>query len=453
MTGPAIVWFRDDLRLGDHPALRAAIDRRAPLVLLYLLDDESDEVRPNGAAARWWVHHSLTSLGADIAARGGELVLRRGPAEEEVPRLVRETGADAVYWNRRYTKGREIDARLMESLRADGVEVSSFAANLLFEPWTVQTGQGEPFKVFTPFWREASQHDVRDPLPAPRSLETVSAASDDLASWELLPTAPDWTEGLRDTWTVGERGAHRALENFVAHTLEDYHDRDHMALDATSHLSPRLARGELSPFQVWHRLHAEMTPDARKDAPKFLREIGWREFNWQILFHNPDLATVNYRRDFDAFEWEEHPESELDAWRQGRTGVPLVDAGMRELWRTGYMHNRVRLVTASFLIKNLRADWRIGERWFWDCLVDADEANNPGNWQWVAGSGADAAPYFRVFNPLLQADKFDKRREYVRRWVPEVDEPEYPEPMVDLSESRRRALDAYQRMQEKVGRR
>ena len=436
----AIVWFRDDLRLADHPALRAGVDRGGPLVLLYVLDEQSPGIRPLGGATRWWLHHSLAAHAARIAALGGRLVLRRGPAESVLPALIAETGADAVFWNRRYGPGREVDARLKTRLRADGVEVASFAANLLVEPGEVTTGAGEPYRVFTPFWRAARERPMRDPLPAPRELPTgPPAASDELDSWGLLPTRPDWSEGLRATWEPGEASAHRRLDEFAAGGLADYHRRDEPAV-GTSGLSPHLRFGEISPVQIWHRLHGALSPEARRNVPKFLSELGWREFHWSILFAQPDLATRNHRPAYDAFPWSWDRGPELEAWQRGRTGIPLVDAGMRELWHTGTMHNRVRMVVSSFLVKNLLRHWRLGEEWFWDTLVDADEANNPGNWQWVAGSGADAAPYFRVFNPELQAAKFDPSGAYVRRWVPDD---ELLAPIVDLAESRREALEAY----------
>lgn len=445
MTRPAIAWLRDDLRIADNPALRAAVDRGGPVVVLYVLDEQSPGIRPLGGATRWWLHHSLAALGAELEERGARLALRRGAAEEVVPAVVRETAAEAVFWNRRYGASREVDGRLKDRLRADGVEVASFAANLLVEPWTVTTEQGTPFQVFTPFWRAAQQRPIRDPVPAPRSIKGPrQVGSDDLDGWDLLPTRPDWAGGLRERWEPGEHAARRELERFARDGLADYHERDLPAQDATSHLSPRLRFGELSPVQVWHRLHGELTPAARRNAGRFLSELGWREFDWSILYRHTGLAQHNYRPEFDAFPWEPPREAELAAWRRGRTGIPLVDAGMRELWATGYLHNRVRMVVASFLVKNLLIDWRIGEQWFWDTLVDADEANNPANWQWVAGSGADAAPYFRVFNPALQAEKFDQHREYIRRWVPEIDTEEYPEPIVDLRQSRADALAAFE---------
>lgn len=448
--GPSVVWLRNDLRLADNPALSAAAALGRPVVVLYLLDDVSPGIRPLGAASRWWLHHSLRSLDAALHDLGGALTLRRGPAEQVLPALVTELDAGAVFWNRRYGASRDIDARLKHHLRDDGREVQSFHANLLVEPWTVTTGDGNLFRVFTPFWKAARELPVRGPLPVPQ-FEVATAASDELDGWGLLPTHPDWAAGLREAWTPGETAAQQALEDFVDHNLADYHRRDEPSVAATSHLSPRLAFGELSPFQVWERLHGAMSPEARRNVPKYLSEVGWREFNWNILFHHPELAERNYRAAFDAFPWADPDPEELAAWRGGRTGIPLVDAGMRELWHTGYMHNRVRMVVASFLVKNLLVDWRVGEKWFWDTLVDADEASNPGNWQWVAGSGADAAPYFRVFNPVLQASKFDAEERYVRRWVPELGTEDYPAPIVDLAETRRGALEAYETVRRAAG--
>ena len=440
MSGPSIVWFRDDLRLGDHPALTAAVERGGPVVLLYVLDEESAGIRPFGGATRWWLHHSLDALARDVDARGGRLVLRSGAAEEVLPELVRETGAEAVFWNRRYGASREIDARLKSRLRDDGLAVDSFAANLLVEPWEVQNGGGEPYRVFTPFWRTARERPWRTPLPAPDDLPGgPDLHGDDLDAWGLLPTRPDWAGGLRETWEPGERSAHERLERFATDGLEEYGERDDLSTESSG-LSPHLRFGEVSPAQLVERLRGDLSPAARRHVAKFESELGWREFNWSTLYAQPDLATRNHRSAFDAFPWSWDRGPEVEAWQQGRTGIPLVDAGMRELWHTGTMHNRVRMVVASFLVKNLLRHWRIGEEWFWDTLVDADEANNAANWQWVAGSGADAAPYFRVFNPELQAKKFDPRGTYMRRWVPDD---ELLAPIVDLAESRRAALDAY----------
>lgn len=438
MTSPSLVWFRDDLRLADNPALRAAIDRGEPVLALYVLDEESPGVRPLGGAARWWLHHSLASLGERLRERGGALVLRRGAAARVVRELVSEVDAGAVFWNRRYGGAeREIDASLKTSLRADGIETVSFAGSLLHEPWTVTTGSGTHYSVYTPFWRACLALPApRAPFPEPRSIPGVgdAPASDDLDDWGLLPTRPDWAGGLRETWEPGEPAARRRLRGFLDEDLQDYdRARDEPAAGATSLLSPHLRWGEISPFTVWHEAVGVA------GAGGFLSELGWREFAWHTLYHSPDLATENLRPEFDAFPWPPLDPAHLDAWQHGETGVPLVDAGMRELWHTGYMHNRVRMVVASFLVKNLLIDWRLGEEWFWDTLVDADEANNPFNWQWVAGSGADAAPYFRVFNPELQAKKFDPQNLYISRWA--ADAP--TEPIVDLGETRKAALAAY----------
>ncbi len=444
MTSPptTIVWLRDDLRLADNPALTAAVERGGRVVVLYVLDEVSRGVRALGAASKWWLHHSLSALGAALAESGGSLTIREGNAAGVLAKVIDETGANAVYWNRRYGAARETDALIKATLRDRSLEVRSFHASLLFEPWTVTTAEGNPYRVFTPFWRTCRERGVeRVPLEAPMSVRGVELPSDTLA---LLPTRPDWAAGLRARWVPGEASAHERLEGFANHSLQNYHRRDEPAVEATSGLSPHLRFGEISPLQVWHRIeNGALDAPARANAAKFLSELGWREFNWNILYHQPELATRNFRPDFDRFPWRPMTKdavADLAAWQQGRTGIPLVDAGMRELWHTGTMHNRVRMVAASFLVKNLLIDWRLGEQWFWDTLVDADEASNPANWQWVAGSGADAAPYFRVFNPVLQADKFDADGEYRAHWLRA---PGYPEPIVDLAQSRRDALAAY----------
>lgn len=438
MASPSIVWFRDDLRLADNPALRAALDRGEPVIALFVLDEESEGIRPLGGAARWWLHHSLASLARRLGEKGTVLLLRRGAADRIVREVVTDAGAGAVFWNRRYGGAeRAVDAGIKSALRDDGVTVASFAGSLLHEPWTVKTGSGTHYSVFTPFWRACRALPApRAPLPEPREIPGVQRppASDALDAWELLPTAPDWAGGLRERWEPGEPAARRRLKEFLEEELPHYdRTRDEPSAGATSLMSPRLRWGEVSPFTIWHE---SVGVDG---AGRFLSELGWREFAWHTLYHFPDLATKNLRGEFDAFPWPPLDPSRLDAWEHGETGIPLVDAGMRELWHTGYMHNRVRMVTASFLIKNLLIDWRLGEDWFWDTLVDADEANNPFNWQWVAGSGADAAPYFRVFNPELQAKKFDPQGTYIAQWA--ADAP--TEPIVDLGETRKAALAAY----------
>jgi deoxyribodipyrimidine photo-lyase len=455
-AAPSIVWFRDDLRLGDHPALHAAVDRGEPVVAVYVLDEESPGIRPLGGAAKWWLHHSLDSLAGDLRDLGVQLVLRRGAAGRVIRSLVDEAGAGAVFWNRRYGGAeREVDTDLKSALTDAGLEVQSFAGSLLFEPWTIRTGSDTPFSVFTPFWKAClAAPEPRHPLPAPSAgdLDGVGGphgrggpASDHLDDWALLPTDPDWAGGLRETWKPGEAAAHERLREFLRDDLGDYATgRDRLDRQVTSRLSPRLRWGELSPHQVWHATRASAA--GTEGARKFLSEVGWREFAWHILFHFPDLATKSWRSEFDAFPWPRLTPSALTAWERGRTGVPVVDAAMRELWHSGVVHNRARMITASFLTKNLLIDWRRGEQWFWDTLVDADHANNPFGWQWVAGSGADAAPYFRIFNPELQREKFDPDGAYVGRWVPEYGTDDYPEPIVDLKATRDAALAAYEQV-------
>lgn len=444
--------MRDDLRVADNPALSAAIDRGSSVVALFVLDEESPGVRPLGGASKWWLHESLQSLEGSLAELGVPLALRRGPAGSIVPDVVGESQASAIFWNRRYGAAEiAVDTRLKKRLRSESIHIESFQASLLFEPWTIRTGQGTPYSVFTPFWRACrSNNEPRPPLPQPGhgvgSAHTASFES--LAQWKLQPTNPDWATGLRKTWKPGEAAAWERMQSFLTEDVGDYADgRDAPAQEVTSGLSPHLRWGELSAHQVWHevsRMRASLRPSASEGATRFLAEIGWREFAWHVLFHFPNLATCNWRAGFDSFPWQEPDPQELAAWQRGRTGYPLVDAGMRELWHTGTMHNRVRMVSASFLTKNLLIDWRVGEEWFWDTLVDADAASNPFNWQWVAGSGADASPYFRVFNPELQAKKFDPLGTYIRRHIPEWGSEVYPQPIVDLAKSRLAALAAHQ---------
>jgi deoxyribodipyrimidine photo-lyase len=410
--------------------------------VLYVLDDESPEIRPIGAASRWWLHQSLHQLQHDLAALGGSLILRRGAARDVLPAVVAEVGATSVHWNRRYGSARAIDTELKVSLP----DAHSYTGSLLHDPWSVTTGAGTPFKVFTPFWKSIlAGPEPRQPLVAPASVAGVEAASDSLDSWNLLPER-SWANDFPDQWTPGEKGAHERLERFLATGLALYHRRDEPGIESTSGLSPHFRFGEISPYQVWHAVESVVTPETRANASRFLSEVGWREFSYHQLFHNTDIHRRNLRAEFDEFPWEKPNAAHLSAWKKGTTGIELVDAGMRELWKIGTMHNRVRMVAASFLIKNLGIDWRIGEAWFWNTLVDADEASNPASWQWVAGSGYDAAPYFRVFNPELQAAKFDPDCLYRARWIEEYNTPLYPEPIVSLSETRARALADYSTM-------
>jgi deoxyribodipyrimidine photo-lyase len=451
-AAPTIVWFRDDLRLADNPALHAAVELDAPILCLFVLDD-SEELRPLGGASRWWLHHSLQALGDDIRGLGGTLLLRSGSAATIVPELAHAIGAGAVLWNRRYGAAeREIDAGIKSGLKEAGLDARSFAANLLAEPWEIVTGQGQPYSVFTPFWKASLQRHAanppRHPLPAPTALTAMTdpPSGDELGSWNLLPTKPDWAAGLREQWTPGEAGADARLAEFLDDGVTGYaEDRDFPAQPSTSGLSPHLRFGEISSPQIWHAAR-----DGRRhlgdDGATFLKELGWRDFAYHCLFAFPDLATRNWRQAFDRFPWPDVDQDAFDAWTAGKTGIPLVDAGMRELWATGTMHNRIRMVTASFLTKNLLIHWKLGEDWFWDTLVDADPASNPFNWQWVAGSGFDASPYFRIFNPERQRERFDADDAYIKRWVPEFGTPDYPEPIVDLGETRQAALAAYEQV-------
>lgn len=462
---PSIVWFREDRRLGDHPALHAAISRGGPLVLLYI--DETDQGRRSGPARNVWLHRSLEALSGEIDTRGGALILRRGKAAEVLDEIIEQTGAEAVFWNRRYYKpDRDRDAAIKSDLTERGLEVESFKGNLLVEPWEVETKSGHPYRVFTPFWRAAkAQVDIADPIEAPKNLDGYSGdlSSDDLKDWDLLPKSPRWDKKILDYHRPGEAGAMQRLADFLDGPIEDYAEgRDRPDKDLTSRLSPHLAHGEISPRQIWHACK-----DNEFTSRKFLSEIGWREFSYTLLYYNADLATKNFNEGYEAMEWD-HDEQATDRWARGQTGYPFVDAGMRQLWETGWMHNRVRMVVASFLIKHLMIDWRDGEDWFWDTLLEADHASNAASWQWVAGTGADAAPYFRVFNPFGQGEKFDPNGDYVRRFVPElknlpnkyIHQPwtapdavlekagvtlgqTYPKPMVDHSEARERVLSAY----------
>ena len=429
-SAPVVVWFRRDLRVADNPALTAAVASGRPIVPLYILDDtpildETSGLRAPGGASLWWLGRSLAQLAASLETLGSALVLRRGPAASVLVSLVRETGAAKVVWNRLYDPGvTDRDASLKAGLKADGVAVDSFNASLLSEPWTVRNKSGEPFKVFTPFWRAARASLDLTPLhPPPAALRAPLAwpASQRLATWGLQPTKPDWSGGF-SVWTPGEAGAHARLSDFLATGLARYAgDRDIPAAQAISRLSPHLHFGEISPRQVWAAVDeaVDAAPELDRNAEKFRAELGWREFSHALLFHNPDLESRNFKPAYDAFPWRDDPAA-FTAWTQGRTGYPMVDAGMRELWTTGFMHNRVRMLAASFLVKHLLIDWRLGEAWFWDTLLDADRANNAAGWQWVAGSGADAAPYFRIFSPMGQGEKFDADGRYVRRWVPEL---------------------------------
>ncbi|MCF3648730.1 cryptochrome/photolyase family protein [Synoicihabitans lomoniglobus] len=479
---PTIVWLRQDLRLADHPALAAAAARGGAVVPVYIWDEAGEGDWPLGGASRWWLHHSLAALDDALQGKGSRLVLRAGRAIEVLRALMAETGATAVYWSRRYEPGSiKRDREVKAALREDGAEVRSFNSALLHEPHTIRNKQGGPFKVFTPFWRHCLAREkeaVTPDLPATLRSPQTWPTCDDLSAWKLLPRR-DWADGFSERWRPGENGAHEALAAFADEVINQYSDqRNFPGIRGTSRLSPYLHFGEISPRQIWAAVAALGAErgvfPASKGAQVFLAEVGWREFAYHLLFHFDHTPTHPLRDEFAAFPWRADEDGTLlRAWQNGRTGYPIVDAGMRELWATGWMHNRVRMVVASFLVKHLRLPWQRGAEWFWDTLVDADLASNTLGWQWSAGCGADAAPYFRVFAPVLQGGKFDGDGDYVRRWVPELaslpnkhlhapwEAPEqvltaagvalgrnYPHPIVDHKEARDAALAAYQELRQ-----
>lgn len=458
VTSPVIVWFRHDFRLMDNAALSAAVATGAPVLCIYILDDATEQV-----AARWWLGRALELFDAALRRRNGALHVFRGSANRVLPAVVAATRARAVFWNRRYDPGgKETDTRLKTMLKAAGTPVHSFAGALLHEPWTIQTRTGQPYRVFGAYWRAACQAGHERPLlPAPERLTFATPAQaglppmvdPDMISQEMHATG--WTDGLDEAWRPDEVSAHTVLETFVDGPLEDYaHDRDMPAQPATSRLSPFLRWGHITPAQIREAVVARSQSGG---ATKFMMELGWRDFAWSVLFGCPDLVSRNLRPEFDMMAWRHDP-SGLRAWQRGLTGYPLVDAGMRQLWQTGWMHNRVRMVAASFLVKHLLIDWREGERWFAHTLVDYDPASNGMNWQWVAGTGIDAAPFFRIMNPLIQSRKFDPSGAYIRSWVPELSGlPDkhihtpwlaggaegYPPPIVSHEVARDRALSAW----------
>jgi len=429
-----LVWLRNDLRLADNPALHAAAARGAVIpVFVWAPEEEGDW--PPGAASRWWLHHSLCALAARLGERGSRLVVRRGPTARALAGLIAETGADAVYWNRRYepaavARDRDVKARL-------GIG-RSFAAALLHEPWTMQTKSGGPFQVFTPFWKATQAMGEPDmPMPEP-GLPPPPAwpGSTPIAELGLLPRVR-WDSGLAETWVPGEDGAQERLGSFLARAVGYGDDRDRLSAP-TSELSPHLHFGEISARRVWQAGRAA----AGHAAEPYLRQLAWRDFAAHLLYHFPHSASAPLRSEYARMPWRDDAAG-LEAWQHGETGYALVDAGMRQLWSSGWMHNRARMVTASFLTKDLLIDWRCGARWFWDTLVDADLADNTLGWQWVAGSGADAAPYHRVFNPDTQAERFDPDGAYRARWLGER---QAPERIVDHARARVRALDAHERV-------
>lgn len=460
MTMPQILWLRRDLRVADNPALYHAA-KAGPVVAVYVLDDDAAKHHAYGGASRWWLHHSLESLAKSLADRGSRLILRRGDAAQELTRLADEIGASTIHANRHYEPWwRKAQGRLCESL-----DLQLYDGNYLMPPGSVTTGSGGQYKIYTPFSRAVrAAFPPRDALPEPEIITAPAQwpVSDDLADWNLLPTTPDWAGGLREFWQVGEAAALERLEWWKAH-VDDYDDkRNFPSLDKVSRLSPHLHFGEISPVQIWHAFKDR----GSKGWETFESELIWRDYSQNAILQFPAYATQNYRADYDRFEWrdpatDEAAARDLKAWQQGRTGYPIVDAGMRQLWQTGWMHNRVRMITASFLIKHLLIDWRHGEQWFWDCLCDADYASNATNWQWTAGTGVDSNMFVRIMAPLSQSEKFDAAG-YIRKYVPElanlqqpeIHDPEefgrrprdYPRKIVSHKFARERALAAHKAM-------
>lgn len=477
MVKPIIYWLRQDLRLHDNPALVTAAEDSRPIIPLFILD-ESLASFP-GAASLWWLHYSLKALGRSYQKLGASLVLRKGDPYQILQEIIAVTGADRVLWNRRYdSPSIKTDSNIKAKLTGQGIECQSFNSHLLFEPGTIKNKQGNYFQVFTRFWDHClEKQNPPTLLKIPKKIKGLSISSDSLDDWKLLPTKPNWAGGLEEMWIPGEEQALNRLKYFLAELVEDYKlDRNLPQKEATSRLSPHLAWGEISPRLIWYEVMKTIHqyPSLAGGAQHFLSEIGWREFSYHLLFQFPDLPKVPLRPQFLNFPWQ-YDEVIFNKWTKGQTGYPIIDAGMRELWHTGWMHNRVRMIVASFLIKDLLISWQQGAAWFWDTLVDADIANNSASWQWVAGCGADASPYFRIFNPVLQGEKFDPQGVYVRKWVPELKEvPDdvihkpwcaskerlaaagvflgktYPLPIVEHEKARQNALEIFKTLKNKT---
>lgn len=460
---PHIVWFRQDLRIADNPSLYTAA-QKGEVLPLYILDEDSPGEHVLGSASRVWLYHSLRSLSDSL---NGNLWIKRGDPMEILHDLCTKYNIESVSWNRCYEPWSiKRDTKIKSSLKENGICVETHNGSLLWEPWDILKSDQTPYRVFTPFYKKGclNAKEPRQPLPAPSSLKFINK-SEDIETFNLLPEI-QWDKKLISHWPLGEEGAQQKLRNFLDHGLKQYKEgRDFPCLNNTSRLSPYLHFGEISPQQVWHVVRSH---GYDKNIEHFCSELGWREFSYNLLYNNPELPTKNLQKKFDFFPWRAD-QDDLQKWKNGQTSIPIVDAGMRELWQTGYMHNRVRMIVGSFLVKNLRLHWHHGEKWFWDCLVDADLANNSSSWQWIAGCGADAAPYFRIFNPVTQGQKFDPEGLYTRRYVPELknipnkylfnlwDAPAiilkegniklgetYPKPIVDLKKSREEALEAFQ---------
>ena len=444
-----ILWLQSNLRLHNNPALYRA-SQEGNIIPIFILDHQRQ--RNLGQASKWWLKESLK----DLQEKGLPLIIREGNPLEVLQQILSETGAHKIFWNREYGPGdMEEEQKLTQALPAEVCP-----GNLLFEPWSIESKQGKPFKIFTPFWKACLERGISHTAPeAPPTFAKESLESLPIES--LFPELGLWSKKLFDHWCPGEEGAHQALTLFLKEKLPYYEKgRDFPGQDLTSRLSPHLRFGEISVHHIWERTLSLYSPDD-PNVVRFLAELGWREFSHHLLWQKPTLSTKPFYEQFEVFPWQDN-EDLFEAWKKGQTGFPIIDAGMRELWETGYMHNRVRMLVASFLTKNVLIPWQEGESWFWDTLVDADPANNAASWQWVAGCGADASPYFRVFNPITQGERFDPQGTYIRRWLPELsDTPHihtpwlgksllspsnYPDPILDLKTTRERALAAYQAM-------
>lgn len=477
-ASPVVVWFRQDLRVEDNPALINAVESCGPVIPLFIWSPEEEGNWKPGGASEWWLHQSLEDLSETLKRLGSHLIIRKGGSLKVLRKVIKESGAEAVFWNRRYEPSSiERDKNIKASLKDDGINVQSFNGSLLFEPWQIMNGKNEPYKVFTAFYKNATAV-ITPPAPADRPnklrkpKEKIESLS--VADLKLMPKIK-WYLGMEEEWQPGESGARENLAAFTNGVVDDYVDaRNIPSVVGTSKISPYLHFGEISPRQIWYAVKAKDKTSAGRDGKNtYLKEIVWREFAYHLLYHFPHTAEKPLRPEFEQFPWCDDKKL-LKAWQKGMTGYPLIDAGMRELWHTGWMHNRIRMVVASFLVKDLILPWQEGARWFWDTLVDADLASNTLGWQWSAGCGADAAPYFRVFNPILQSEKFDAKGNYIRKWVPELaklddkwvhkpwEAPElllkaagvelgktYPKPIVDHGFARNRALEAFKQIRGK----
>lgn len=463
----SILWFRQDLRLGDNPALVAAVES-GQVLPIYIVDDVNAGDAAMGSASRAWLHQSLQQLNVSLQ---GKLQFFRGDARAVFKQLCAQVKPSAVFWNRCYQPWQIArDSEIKTWLQSQDINVGSCNGSLLWEPWTVSKQDGGPYQVFTPYFQKGCMRapPPRTPASVPKAIQYCPQQAETAISLEALELVDGsaWVDKVLSHWSVGEAAAQEKLDTFCSETVEDYQrGRDFPALQATSMLSPHLHFGEISPHQIWHRLQQESLHSASEGIAHFRRELGWREFSYHQLYHFPALPHKAFRNKYDRFEWLQDAQG-LAMWQQGKTGFPIIDAGMRELWETGYMHNRVRMLVASFLIKNQLIDWRHGAAWFWDCLLEADLASNSASWQWCAGSGADATPYFRIFNPVLQSEKFDPGGEYLLRYCPELKglpakyrhKPweassdilknagielgkDYPLPILDLKTTRTRALE------------